>query len=237
MSNPLTVDFRQINIYQDESLILLNTDLQIAKGEFVYLIGKVGTGKTTLLKAINAEVSVRNGYASVAGFNMLNLKQSQIPLLRRKIGMVFQDFKLLTDRTVYNNLLFVLKATGWRDDSLIRERINQVLDAVGMKQQAERMPHQLSGGEQQRVAISRALLNNPDLILADEPTGNLDPESSDEIMKILQTISTQYHSAVLMATHNRYVLDKYPARTLKCEKEGLTLLNAIEETNFDLLEF
>ncbi len=234
MSNPLIVDFRQIDIYQDEKLILHNVNLQIAKGEFVYVVGKVGAGKTTLMKAINAEVPVRKGYASVAGLDMLTLKQSQIPPLRRKLGVVFQDFKLLTDRSVHDNLLFVLKATGWRDDSLIRERIHQVLDAVGMKEQAERMPHQLSGGEQQRVAISRALLNNPELILADEPTGNLDVESYDEIMQILQKISAQYHTAIFMATHNQHVLKMYPARTLKCEKETLMPLDNGEEIDFSL---
>ena len=235
MSNPSSVNFRQISVYQNDNAILHDVDLQIAKGEFVYLIGKVGSGKTSLMRAINAEIPLRNGFATVAEFNMLELKQSQIPLLRRKIGVIFQDFKLLPDRTVYNNLLFVLKATGWRDSSLIDERIQQVLSSVEMQEHAHKMPHQLSGGEQQRIAISRALLNNPELILADEPTGNLDPETSENIMTILLKVSQQYHSAVFMATHNRNLIKKYPARTLRCTNETVEPLADNEEIDLTLM--
>ena len=205
-----------INIYQSKNLILSGVNRQIDKGEFVYLIGKTGSGKSSLLKMIYGDVELVEGEGQVAGFSLNHLKKKQVPYLRRKLGIVFQDFQLLTDRSINDNLLFVLKATGWNDKSKMLARISEVLDKVHLTTKGFKMPHELSGGEQQRVVIARALLNDPELILADEPTGNLDPETSDSIMRLLFEISNSGR-AVLMATHNYSLMDKFPARTIKCE--------------------
>lgn len=210
------IELNNLSVYQRNILVLSEVTLSIGKGEFVYLIGKTGTGKSSLLKTLYADLPVNEGEAEVVGYNLRNIKQKEVPYLRRKIGIVFQDFQLLSDRSVNDNLVFVLKATGWKDKEAADERIKDVLEKVGLKTKGFKMPHQLSGGEQQRVAIARALLNDPELILADEPTGNLDPETSEGIMTLLFEIS---HSgrAVLMATHNYALMEKFPTRTLKCE--------------------
>jgi cell division transport system ATP-binding protein len=214
------IHLSNVNIYQSNNLILTNVNLQIDKGEFVYLIGKTGSGKSTLLKAIYGEVRLQEGEGIVAGFQLHGLKEKHIPYLRRKLGIVFQDFQLLTDRSVYSNLLFVLEATGWKDTVKMKERIHEVLEKVGLGTKGFKMPHELSGGEQQRIVIARALLNDPEIILADEPTGNLDPETSEGIMRLLFDISNAGR-AVLMATHNYPLIEKFPARIIKCEKGRL----------------
>jgi cell division transport system ATP-binding protein len=204
------------SVYQKNILILSGVNLSIDKGEFVYLIGKTGAGKSSLLKTLYAELPLVEGEMEVAGFNLHAIRSKEIPFLRRKIGIVFQDFQLLNDRSVNDNLLFVMKATGWKDQDAMRHRMNEVLDKVGLISKGFKMPHQLSGGEQQRVCIARALINDPELILADEPTGNLDPETSDGILQLLLDISNAGR-AVFMATHNFSLIRKYPSRTLKCE--------------------
>lgn len=216
MEMDVILDLNNVSIYQGKFLILQNVDLSIRKGEFVYLIGKTGTGKSTLLKALYGELPVNEGAAYVSGYDLTKIRKKQIPFLRRTMGIVFQDFQLLSDRTVNDNLKFVLKATGWKKNDEMNSRIVDVLDKVGLTTKGYKMPHQLSGGEQQRVVIARALLNDPDIILADEPTGNLDPETSEGIMKLLFDISATGR-AVLMATHDYSLFHQYPARTLKCE--------------------
>jgi cell division transport system ATP-binding protein len=216
MSLDAIIRFEAADIFIHDHLVLSEVGFQVNKGEFVYLIGKVGSGKTSLIKTINAEYPLVRGEAWVSGFNLQELKRRQVPFLRRKLGIVFQDFQLLTDRTVSDNLSFVLKATGWKTGPETEKRIGEVLERVGLATKGYKMPHQLSGGEQQRVVIARALLNDPEILLADEPTGNLDPDSSEDIMGILRDISDNGR-AVVMATHNYGLLDKYPARTLKCE--------------------
>jgi cell division transport system ATP-binding protein len=211
-----TVKLTDVNIYQSKNLVLSNVNLRIDKGEFLYLIGKTGSGKSSLLKTLYGDVELMEGEGQVAGFSLNHMKKIQVPYLRRKLGIVFQDFQLLTDRSVNENLLFVLKATGWNDKSKMIKQANEVLDKVHLSTKGFKMPHELSGGEQQRVVIARALLNDPDLILADEPTGNLDPETSDSIMRLLFEISSAGR-AVLMATHNYSLMSKFPARTIKCE--------------------
>jgi cell division transport system ATP-binding protein len=228
------VKFSKASIFQKDHLVLSNVDFTINKNEFVYLIGKVGSGKTSLIKTINAELPLKTGSAQIAGFDLSKIKDSQVPFLRRKLGIVFQDFKLLTDRTVFENLLFVLKATGWKTKKDITNRIDEVLSMVNLNQKGYKMPHQLSGGEQQRVVIARALLNNPELILADEPTGNIDPETSENILNLLINISKSDRS-VLMATHNYGLLKKYPKRTLRCENEKLTEVEQAQEIDFSNL--
>ncbi|MDP1623141.1 MAG: ATP-binding cassette domain-containing protein [Bacteroidales bacterium] len=216
MSTDRIIELDKISVYQHETLILANVTLFISKGEFLYLIGKTGSGKSSLLKTIYAELPLQSGSALVAGFNLHKLRRKDIPFLRRKLGIVFQDFQLLMDRSVNENLLFVMRATGWKDKREMRKRLLEVLAKVNLGNKGTKMPHQLSGGEQQRVAIARALINDPEVILADEPTGNLDPESSEGIISLLMDIA-KTGRAVVMATHNYSFFDKYPARTVLCE--------------------
>jgi cell division transport system ATP-binding protein len=215
------IRLNKVNIFQAHNLVLTDVTLDINKGEFVYLIGKTGSGKSSLLKTLYAELDLVQGEASVAGFNLATIKRKEIPFLRRKLGIVFQDFQLLTDRTVNDNLMFVLKATGWKDKQKMQERIQEVLEKVHLATKGFKMPHELSGGEQQRISIARALLNDPELILADEPTGNLDPETSEGIMNVLLEISKSGR-AVLIATHDIMMFDKFPSRTIKCENGKVT---------------
>lgn len=205
-----------VDIYQQKHLVLNNVNLQISPGEFVFLIGQTGSGKSSLLKVIYGELHIANGEGQVAGFDLRKLSDKEIPFLRRKLGIVFQDFQLLTDRTIEENLEFVLKATGWKDKKLISTRILDVLEKVGLRSKIKKMPHELSGGEQQRVVIARALLNDPELILADEPTGHLDPDTSEDIATLLKQIS-QSGTAVLMASHDYHVIRTFPSRIIKCE--------------------
>jgi len=208
---------RNVNIYQEKNLILQDINIEVNKGEFIYLIGKTGSGKSSFMKTLYADLPLTEGQGSIVDFDLAQLKEKNIPYLRRKIGIVFQDFKLLPDRSVYKNLEFTLKATGWKDDNEIKLKIDEVLDKVGMKGKSQKMPHQMSGGEQQRVAIARALLNDPELILADEPTGNLDPQTSSEVMQLLRDIN-QNGKTIIMATHDYALIMKFPAKTLKCDE-------------------
>ena len=217
MAEPI-VELKNVNIYQSDTLILGNVNIVVNKSEFVYLVGKTGTGKSSLLKTMYGDLTMREGDGTVAGFKLREMTWKKVPYLRRNLGVVFQDFQLLTDRNVIDNLKFVLKATGWKDEKLMTEKINDVLDKVGLKSKGFKMPYEMSGGEQQRVDIARALLNSPKLILADEPTGNLDPETSDEIMQLLFQISREYGTTVIMATHDYRVVNKFPARTLRTER-------------------
>ena len=210
------INLDKVSIFQKHNLVLTNIELKIDKGEFVYLLGKTGSGKSSLLKTLYAELDLVEGEGTVAGFNLKTIKRKEIPYLRRKLGIVFQDFQLLTDRTINDNLLFVLKATGWKNKFEIQKRIQEVLEKVHLTTKGFKMPHELSGGEQQRISIARALLNDPELILADEPTGNLDPETSEEIMNVLLEISKSGR-AVLIATHDIMMFNKFPSRTIKCE--------------------
>lgn len=211
------VSVNHANIYQGSSLILSDVNFTVNRGEFVYLVGKTGTGKSSLLKTLYGELPLTEGDATVVGYNLREMNWKKVPFLRRNLGVVFQDFQLLTDRNVNENLRFVLRATGWKDEKLIEEKIADVLDKVGLKSKGFKMPFELSGGEQQRIDIARALLNSPKLILADEPTGNLDPETSDEIMQLLFHISRDYGTSVIMATHDFIVISKFPSRMLKTE--------------------
>lgn len=226
MSEPV-ISISNANIYQSSNLILQDVNFTITKGEFVYLVGKTGSGKTSLLKTLYGELSLREGQATVADFEIKGMTWKGVPFLRRNIGIVFQDFHLLSDRNVYENLRFVLRATGWKEKHLIDEKINDSLEKVGLKNKGFKMPHEMSGGEQQRVDIARALLNSPKLILADEPTGNLDPETSNGIMQLLLSISKDMGTTVLMATHDYVVINRYPSRILKTEN-GKVLDSEIE---------
>jgi len=230
MSPDTIIRLDNVSIFIKNHLVLSAVNFQVNKGEFVYLIGKVGSGKTSVIKTLNAEHPLMEGEGYVSDFELHNLKSDQVPYLRRKLGIVFQDFQLLTDRTVTDNLTFVLKATGWKNKKEIELRISEVLERVGLANKGYKMPNQLSGGEQQRIVIARALLNDPEIILADEPTGNLDPETSDDIMSILMNISEKGRS-VIMATHNYNLLNKYRARTFKCDDGKLTEL---EQREIDL---
>jgi cell division transport system ATP-binding protein len=213
----VVLEISNANIYQGESLILSDVNIDVSRSEFVYLVGKTGSGKSSLLKTLYGELTLKNGRAVVAGFDLKDLTWKTVPFLRRNIGIVFQDFQLLTDRNVYENLKFVLKATGWKNEKEIEDKIDEVLGKVGLKTKGFKYPFELSGGEQQRVDIARALLNSPKLILADEPTGNLDPETTDEIMNLLFQISKDLGTAIVMATHDYMVINKYPARMIRTE--------------------
>ncbi len=209
-------NLKEVSVFQKENMVLNDITLEVKKGEFVYLIGKTGSGKSSLMKTLYADLPLIEGHGRIVGFNLKTLEEKKIPFLRRKLGIVFQDFKLLPDRNINRNLMFVLKATGWTDNVLMNAKIEDVLDKVGMKTKGFKFPHELSGGEQQRIAIARALLNDPELILADEPTGNLDPQTSVEVMKVLQEINKTGRT-ILMATHDYALLLKYPSKTLKCD--------------------
>ena len=219
MSNPV-LQLKDVSISQGDNLVLSNINVEINKGDFVYLIGKTGSGKSSFMKTLYGDLSLKEGEGHIVDYDLKTLKESEIPFLRRKLGVVFQDFKLLTDRTVNDNFSFVLKATGWNDKKAMNTRIEEVLTKVGMKTKGFKFPHELSGGEQQRVAIARALLNDPELILADEPTGNLDPQTSVEVMEVLQEINKNGNT-ILMATHDYALLLKYPSKTLKCDENKL----------------
>ena len=221
------LSYSHVNIYQDKDLVLSDVNIEMKQGEFIYLIGKTGTGKSSFIKTIYGEVPVKEGEATICGYNLKKLKRSDLPHLRRKLGIVFQDFKLLNDRTVHGNLEFVLKATGWESGKKREERIAEVLNEVSLPGLAAKMPYQLSGGEQQRLVIARAMLNNPPLFLADEPTGNLDPETSDDILKLLIKINREHNTSVLMATHNYQLIDRYPARIYSCAGNSVTLEKGI----------
>lgn len=214
------LSLRNVTIYQENNAILSDVNLKVEKGEFIYIIGKTGSGKSSFMKTLYADLPLTHGEGTIVDYDLNGLVDDNIPFLRRKIGIVFQDFKLLPDRTVNANMLFVLKATGWENETEMQEKIDEVLEKVGMAGKAGKMPHQLSGGEQQRVAIARALLNDPELILADEPTGNLDPQTSIEVMEVLRKVN-QNGKTVIMATHDYALLMKYPSKTLKCEDGAL----------------
>jgi len=225
------IELKNATVYQQSTVILENINFVLGEGEFVYLIGKTGSGKSTLLKTLYGEMLLSDGEGSVAGFNLKTLTKKEIPMLRRKIGVVFQDFQLLTDRTVLKNLFFVMGATGWKDKALMQKRATEVLQLVGLETKMNSMSFALSGGEQQRLSIARALLNKPALILADEPTGNLDPETSQEIMHLLIAVAQEEKSAVFMATHDMTMVEKYPGRVVRVENQQLKEVNTINRFN------
>ena len=219
MDNTPLISFRNANIINGESIVIYGLDMDIFPGDFVYIVGKVGTGKTSIIRTMTAENPLKEGEGTVCGFSLNGIKPKDIPYLRRKTGVVFQDFQLLMDRTVESNLEFVLKATGWKDRDAMDKRILEVLQDVGMETKAHKMPHQLSGGEQQRIAIARSLLNRPSVIIADEPTGNLDNETADGILRLLTKINKEEGTAIVMVTHNRGIFEKYPGRVFVCKDE------------------
>ena len=216
------ISFKDADIAGGDSTVIYGLNMDIYPGDFIYIVGKVGTGKTSIIRTMIAESRLRKGHAEVCGYKIESIKDKEIPYLRRKMGVVFQDFQLLMDRSVEENLRFVLKATGWKSDEMIEERIAYVLKSVGMELKAHKMPHQLSGGEQQRIAIARALLNEPEVIIADEPTGNLDNETADGIMKLLTQINKSKGTAIVMVTHNRQIFEKYRGRVMVCQNEECT---------------
>lgn len=216
MSDSVVIDIENGMIAQRKNSVLRNVNLHVEKGQFFYVVGKTGSGKSSLLKTLYGELPLKEGKGTIAGFDLAKLKSRQIPFLRRKLGIVFQDFQLLPDRSVNQNLVFVMKATGWKDKKAMKARMEDVLEKVGLSDKGSSMPHELSGGEQQRVAIARALVNEPEIILADEPTGNLDPDTSENILHLLSDISMQ-GTAILMATHDTHLMDKYKSRTIRCE--------------------
>lgn len=226
------ISFRNADILNGEATVIYGLDMDVYPGDFVYIVGKVGTGKTSIIRTIIAENRLETGTGVACGYRLDGIKEKEIPYLRRKMGVVFQDFQLLMDRTVEDNLSFVLKATGWKNDDEISQRICHVLEAVGMERKAHKMPHQLSGGEQQRIAIARSLLNDPQVIIADEPTGNLDNETADGIMKLLTGINKEKGTAIVMVTHNRQIFEKYPGRVMVCKDE--TCIEQEEDEVIDL---
>lgn len=230
------IKFDGVDIVNGGNMVLTDVSFSINSGEFVYLIGKVGSGKTSIIRTLIGEIPVKKGEASIAGFNLSKLKKRQIPYLRRNIGVVFQDFQLLMDRSVYDNLAFVLRSTGWKDKKLIDKKIDGVLDDVDMRLKAHKMPHQLSGGEQQRIAIARALLNDPKVILADEPTGNLDSDTANGIMELLMSINRNQKPAIIMVTHNQEIFHKFPARTFSCEDLHCTEMRTANRQEIDFSE-
>jgi cell division transport system ATP-binding protein len=222
------ISFKGADILNGEATVIYGLDMDVYPGDFVYIVGKVGTGKTSIIRTIIAENPLLKGSGEACGFKLCGIREKEIPYLRRKMGVVFQDFQLLMDRSVEENLSFVLRATGWKSEDQMSRKITQVLEAVGMERKAHKMPHQLSGGEQQRIAIARALLNEPEVIIADEPTGNLDPETADGIMQLLTSINKEKGTAIVMVTHNRQIFDKYPGRVMVCADERCE-----EQTNGD----
>ena len=226
MNTNACVALRNVDIFQGKSLILSDVNFEVNKGEFVYMIGKTGSGKSSLLKTLYGDIYLTSGEGEVAGFDLKQLKWQTIPALRRNLGIVFQDFRLLTDRNVHDNLEFVLKATGWTDKTKMKETIDNVLNKVGLRSKGFKMPYEMSGGEQQRVDIARALLNKPKLILADEPTGNLDPDTAAEIMQLLFSICRDYQTAVIMATHDYSIIQKFPARVVRIEQGAVQEISA-----------
>jgi len=227
MQNNLIVELKEVDVFQQKTLILKKVNLTIHKGEFAYLIGKTGSGKSSLLKTLYGALPLKKGKGEVAGFDLQTLNRKTIPLLRRKLGIVFQDFNLLTDRNIHDNLHFVLSATNWTDKSAMTKRINEVLDKVGLREKSKKMPYELSGGEQQRIVFARALLNKPDIIIADEPTGNLDPDTSDDILVLLKKLAEDQNTAVLFATHDYRILENFPARIIRCQNGRI-----LDEENF-----
>jgi cell division transport system ATP-binding protein len=232
--NTPIISFRNADIINGEATVIYDFSMDVYPGDFVYIVGKVGTGKTSIIRTIIAENPLRKGHGKACGHELKDIKDKEIPYLRRKMGVVFQDFQLLMDRSVEENLLFVLRATGWKNEEDMRKRMTSVLEAVGMERKAHKMPHQLSGGEQQRIAIARSLLNDPKVIIADEPTGNLDNETADGIMKLLTGINKDKGTAVVMVTHNRQIFEKYPGRVMVCKDETCTEQVSGEDIDLEL---
>ncbi|MBE6235640.1 MAG: ATP-binding cassette domain-containing protein [Bacteroidales bacterium] len=232
--NKPIISFRNADIINGEATVIYGLNMEVMPGDFVYIVGKVGTGKTSIIRTIIAENPLTKGEGEACGFSLNGIRDKEIPYLRRRMGVVFQDFQLLMDRSVEDNLSFVLKATGWKNEEEMSKRINSVLEAVGMQRKAHKMPHQLSGGEQQRIAIARSLLNDPEVIIADEPTGNLDNETADGIMKLLTGINSEKGTAIVMVTHNRQIFEKYPGRVMVCKDECCTEQTEDEAIDLEL---